>query len=34
MSTRMRDAASRVEQLSEVARALNELVAGTRPSRN
>jgi Double sensory domain of two-component sensor kinase len=34
MSTRMRDAVSRVAQLSEVARALNELVAGTRPSRN
>ncbi len=34
LSTRMRDAAQRVEQLSEVARALDELVAGARPSRN
>ena len=34
LSTRMRDAAARVERLSEVARALDELVAGVRPSRN
>jgi hypothetical protein len=34
LSTRLRDAASRVEQLTEVARALDALVAGTRPSRN
>ncbi len=34
LSSRMRDAATRVERLSEVARALDELVAGARPSRN
>lgn len=34
LSSRMRDAAARVERLSEVARALDELVAGARPSRN
>lgn len=34
LSTRMRDAAARVERLSAVAKALDELVAGTRPSRN
>jgi hypothetical protein len=34
LSTRMRDAAASVERLSEVARALDELVAGARPSRN
>jgi hypothetical protein len=34
LSTRLRDAANRVEQLGEVARALDTLVAGTRPSRN
>ncbi len=34
MSTRMRDAATRVERLSEVAQELDELVAGARPSRN
>ncbi|HUA09495.1 MAG TPA: cache domain-containing protein [Candidatus Acidoferrales bacterium] len=34
LSNRMRDAAARVERLSEVARALDELVAGARPSRN
>jgi hypothetical protein len=34
LSSRMRDAAARVERLSEVARALDELVAGVRPSRN
>ena len=34
LSGRMRDAANRVERLSEVARALDELVAGARPSRN
>ena len=34
LSTRMRDAAASVERLSEVARALDALVAGARPSRN
>lgn len=34
LSTRMRDAATRVERLSRVAEALDELVAGSRPSRN
>jgi Arc/MetJ-type ribon-helix-helix transcriptional regulator len=34
LSTRLRDAGSRVEQLGEVARALDLLVAGTRASRN
>jgi hypothetical protein len=34
LSSRLRDAATRVERLSEVARALDELVAGARPSRN
>jgi hypothetical protein len=34
LSSRLRDAAARVEQLGEVARALDALVAGTRPSRN
>jgi hypothetical protein len=34
LSTRMRDAAERVERLSAVAKALDELVAGARPSRN
>ncbi|HTU70365.1 MAG TPA: cache domain-containing protein [Candidatus Baltobacteraceae bacterium] len=34
LAARMRDAAARVERLSEVARALDELVAGARPSRN
>lgn len=34
LSTRMRDAAVRVERLSEVAKALDQLVAGARPSKN
>lgn len=34
LSARMRDAAARVERLAEVARALDELVGGVRPSRN
>ncbi len=34
LSSRMRDASVRVERLSAVARALDELVAGARPSRN
>ncbi|HTX60372.1 MAG TPA: hypothetical protein VMH02_11960, partial [Verrucomicrobiae bacterium] len=34
LSTRLRDAATRVEELSEVARALDALVAGARHSRN
>jgi hypothetical protein len=34
LSNRMRDAATRVERLSRVAEALDELVAGSRPSRN
>ena len=34
LSTRMRDAAARVERLSAVAQELDELVAGARPSRN
>jgi len=34
LSTRMRDAATRVERLSAVAQELDELVAGARPSRN
>ena len=34
LSSRMRDAAIRVERLNDVARALDELVGGVRPSRN
>lgn len=34
LSSRMRDAATRVERLSAVAQELDELVAGARPSRN